>query len=490
MLAMTPGSVVQMDMQAKVSAASAADGLVDPTKFKKLSYTDIIKHVGVITKYSPDVVLPANIARNITRKYAEHLLDKENWSAWVDTTRCWGDGTDGGWDMANPRLVDLPPDRLPEDENQFAEQLYGCFFNDVGLRMVTNVSSLVNGAVNSLVSFAHTFLEAYETKWLADTAELGDLECLQNMLHVFRGISAILCPEPGLHSATAADADFFAMTEKDKKTKKRMDVLLQPASRVMLNHITSCPTWRSHVVAYIKVGALELEHTPILRSLMDKLSIVHQQDWGTKVDIYEEVCNYLPRILEDLRPGAGDKLQARLVAILAGEAASIQGGEAEWKDSQLANKLLALQRLSKFLQTPAIKCDATQGLLQSINEKIDEWRTANHKSALEHCAMSALNDQTHVIALNDVLDASQGMSIEPQLGVHLADLRDLLLKLMHKDVTALTPSECNAAALGAHRAAWGKLSAIPAVVDAKGGPAADGVVQSAEPERSSKRSSP
>ena len=98
------------------------------------------------------------------------------------------------------------------------------------------------------------------------------------------------------------------------------------------------------MVAYIKVGDLELEHTPILRSLMDKLSIVHQQDWGTKVDIYEEVYNYLPRNLEDLR----------LVAILAGEAASIQGGEAEWKDSQLANKLLALQRLPKFLQTHAI----------------------------------------------------------------------------------------------------------------------------------------
>jgi hypothetical protein len=117
-----------------------------------------------------------------------------------------------------------------------------CFFNDVGLRMVTNVSSLVNGAVNSLVSFAHTFLEAYETKWmewLADTAELADLECLQNMLHVFRGISAILCPEPRLHSATAADADFFAMTEMDKKTMKRMVLLLLPASRMMLNHITS-----------------------------------------------------------------------------------------------------------------------------------------------------------------------------------------------------------------------------------------------------------
>ena len=96
--------------------------------------------------------------------------------------------------------------------------------------------------------------------------------------------------------------------------------------------------------------------------------------------------------------------------------------------------------------------------------------------------MSALNDQTLVIALNDVLDASQGMSIEPQLGVYLADLRDLLLKLMHKDVTALTPSECNAAALGAHRAAWGMLNAIPAIVDAKGGEAADRAVQAAVPE--------
>jgi sugar (pentulose or hexulose) kinase len=81
MLAMTPGSVVQMDMQAKVSTASAADCLVDPTKFKKLSYTDIIKHVGVIKKHLPDVKLPANVARNITRKYAEQLLYKENWSA-------------------------------------------------------------------------------------------------------------------------------------------------------------------------------------------------------------------------------------------------------------------------------------------------------------------------------------------------------------------------------------------------------------------------
>jgi hypothetical protein len=70
-----------MDMQALVSSASAADCLVDPTKFKKMSYTHIIKHVGVITKRLPDVVLPATLARNITRKYAQHLLEKENWSA-------------------------------------------------------------------------------------------------------------------------------------------------------------------------------------------------------------------------------------------------------------------------------------------------------------------------------------------------------------------------------------------------------------------------
>jgi hypothetical protein len=68
-------------------------------------------------------------------------------------------------------------------------------------------------------------------------------------------------------------------------------------------------------------------------------------------------------------------------------------------------------------------------------------------------------------------------------------LRDLLLKLMHEDVTALTPSECNAVAVGAHRAAWGKLNAIPAVVDTKGGQAVDRVFKQ-QYQRSSKRSSP
>jgi hypothetical protein len=120
--------------------------------------------------------------------------------------------------------------------------------------------------------------------------------------------------------------------------------------------------------------------------------------------------------------------------------------------------------------------------LHSIDEKIHEWRLANHESASEQCAVSALTDQTHLVALNDALDKKKGMSIEPQLGLQLADLRDLLLKLMVEDVNALAPGECNAAALGAHRAAWGKLNAIPAVVDAKGGQAVDRAVQAAMPE--------
>ena len=91
----------------------------------------------------------------------------------------------------------------------------------------------------------------------------------------------------------------------------------------------TCPTWRSHVVAYIKVGASELEHAPVLCGLTDKLSTVHKQDWGTKLDIYEAVCNRLPRIQEELHPGAADTAQARMVARLTDEAARIQGGEAE-----------------------------------------------------------------------------------------------------------------------------------------------------------------
>jgi hypothetical protein len=129
-----------------------------------------------------------------------------------------------------------------------------------------------------------------------------------------------------------------------------------------------------------------------------------------------------------------------------------------------------------------MKCDAARELLQSVSRKIQEWRIVNHISVLEQCAASALTDHTHLVALNDALDKNKGMSIEPQLGLQLADLRDLLLKLMVEDVIALAPSECNAAALGAHDAARGKLNSIPAVVDAKGGEAADRTVQVAVPE--------
>ena len=59
----------------------------------------------------------------------------------------------------------LLPD--PEDENQFAEQFYVCCLNDVSVRMFTNVSSLVNGAVKSLVSLTYTFVEAYEKKFFS-----------------------------------------------------------------------------------------------------------------------------------------------------------------------------------------------------------------------------------------------------------------------------------------------------------------------------------
>ena len=125
-------------LSAVVAAATAAESLADHQKLKNMKWADLQKHVAVVEKLGTPI--PWRVARAATRKYAEILLEGEKFSDWVLAGCPWGDKHKGAWSLEAPQMWLL----IGEGEAEMLdlqEHVLGCFFHDVGLQMVINITN-------------------------------------------------------------------------------------------------------------------------------------------------------------------------------------------------------------------------------------------------------------------------------------------------------------------------------------------------------------
>lgn len=417
--------VTVMNLSSLLNAASAAETL--RTKSSKMKWSETAKMVNIIEKYGE--VLPPNVAAACTRKFAESCLDAENMEGWLSCMLPWpvsaGDA-DEAWTASRPSLAAC----LDADPEVFAENFYGCFFNDLGLRLVMNVSGKAADSVAVLLKVVHGYLEAFADRLAELSVEGGDVpQCAHMLATVFQGFSAVLHSEPGAHGARPEHVN--AIFDRRHKPDPdhggiAVDALCLPASRAIISHIRDSLVWREMHTSYIQVGALEAMSGPELTSILTSLTGSANEPFNDQVYIWAKACERVPQMRKELRAGATKSVDDALLTAMRGAVTKIQEASGEWSTSTLHARRTALTTIRGYLLQLAAQSPEHDEFAQHLQRQASEWREADNKTALEDIAMSAVRSPTDVARIIEVLTNAKGLDITPAMGAQLGDLRGTL----------------------------------------------------------------
>ena len=321
------------ELRSSVAVAWAADAL-QFEKVSKLSWKDILKHSQTLEIFG--AVLPRRTKQAITAKRCQDLLLANDVEGWAKA--CWplrepGEETDE-WTCEKPLMrccIELSTEAAPEVPTlapgatvvASSDQAEGCMPTPEELAASTRESFFKAAFCDE---FWRIFDEAEEDgrvlekillPWLRNYAETevsSDFPDLDTVVAVFRGLLAILSPEPGLMDSGIEDVNYnYPKTMKNAAIQKALPKYAQTLLTSLKGVGEMGKTvWEQRYDMYMKYHGAEVKHSQGWNDLHESLltaaalgaESVGEADISRELAALEEFTEGLPILNMALRPGA------------------------------------------------------------------------------------------------------------------------------------------------------------------------------------------
>ena len=287
------------------------------------------------------LALPSPIGRTLTACKARDCLKAwvkadmsddilEQWGAMADA---WVDSAEDmePWDVANPRLLDLPALADEADSQQYIESACACVFNEQTSLLSKNDAREENLKPFLVVmkKYADVFLEKDQSqvkRLMNRTVRHG----LAEVLSAVRGVIGMLSSVPKDRNATPADVDFllpnWLMDTKAHRRKADMEARsfgsLSPTCKIMQNNMARSKVWQKVRATYKGSQSIDQEAGDELAMLLRRLESVKDKatcDITARDQIIAEALTALPPMLTGptaLRNDGAEPLTTMLTAML------------------------------------------------------------------------------------------------------------------------------------------------------------------------------